>query len=109
MAELVEGTSLLTRQGFTPLGGSNPLVSAQYLDMPKELKIGRYKHYKGNLYEVVGLATHSETKDRLVVYRALYDSPEFGKNALWVRPLAMFLETIEIDGQEVPRFAYIEE
>ena len=61
---------------------------------------GTYRHYKGNLYEVVDVATHSETEERLVVYRALY-----GERGLWVRPLAMFTETVEVDGVTVPRFA----
>ena len=60
---------------------------------------GLYRHYKGNDYEVVGVATHSETEECVVVYRALYG--EFG---LWVRPLAMFEETVEVDGATVPRF-----
>lgn len=61
---------------------------------------GTYRHYKGNLYEVVDVATHSETEERLVVYRALY-----GQRGLWVRPLAMFTETVEVDGATVRRFA----
>lgn len=64
---------------------------------------GLYRHYKGNMYEVIGTAKHSETTEDLVVYRALYG--EFG---LWVRPLAMFLEPVHIDGQAVPRFARVE-
>ncbi|HEY8914269.1 DUF1653 domain-containing protein [Lacisediminihabitans sp.] len=68
-----------------------------------ELQPGLYRHYKGNLYDVVGTATHSETEETLVVYRALY-----GDNGLWVRPLAMFRETVEIDGQSVRRFARVE-
>ena len=63
---------------------------------------GTYRHYKGNLYEVVDVATHSETEEQLVVYRALY-----GDRGLWVRPLAMFSETVEVDGQVVPRFAKV--
>ena len=61
---------------------------------------GRYRHYKGGAYEVLGVATHSETEERLVVYRPLY-----GEGALWVRPLAMFVEWIEVDGERRPRFA----
>ena len=61
---------------------------------------GIYRHYKGNLYEVVDVATHSETEERLVVYRALY-----GERGLWVRPIAMFTETVVLDGETVPRFA----
>ncbi len=75
--------------------------------MKKQIKPGRYQHYKGHLYEVIDLAHHSETLEELVVYRALYDSPEFGKNALWVRPVKMFLEKVEVDGQKMPRFKFI--
>jgi hypothetical protein len=60
---------------------------------------GRYRHYKGNDYEVIGCAKHSETEEEFVVYRALY-----GERGLWVRPVAMFLETVTVDGQSVPRF-----
>ncbi len=63
-------------------------------------------HFKGKEYEVIGTAHHSETLEELVVYRALYDSPEFGPNALWVRPKSMFFETVEVDGIKVPRFKY---
>jgi hypothetical protein len=61
---------------------------------------GKYRHYKGNDYEVIGVATHSETREELVVYRPLY-----GERALWVRPLAMFTETVVVEGKPVPRFA----
>jgi hypothetical protein len=64
---------------------------------------GRYRHYKGNLYDVVGVARHSETEEELVVYTALY-----GDHGLWVRPLAMFLESVSVDGRTVPRFAPID-
>jgi hypothetical protein len=70
----------------------------------QNIQIGKYRHYKGNLYEVIGTAKHSETLEELVIYRALYDSPEFGKNALWARPKKMFLEDIWVDGKKVPRF-----
>ena len=72
--------------------------------MSKELKIGVYEHYKGNRYEVLGVARHSETLENVVVYRALY-----GDNGLWIRPLDMFLETVDIDGKKVPRFKLIQE
>ena len=65
---------------------------------------GRYPHYKGRDYDVVGVARHSETLEAVVVYRPLY-----GEGALWVRPYAMFVETVEIDGREVPRFAPLTE
>ena len=67
------------------------------------IKFGRYKHYKGNEYEVIGIAKHSETLEDLVVYRALYG----GDDNLWVRPLKMFAEEIEINGKRRPRFEYI--
>jgi hypothetical protein len=73
----------------------------------EEIKTGRYEHYKGKQYEVIGVARHSETLEELVVYRALYDSEEFGKNALWVRPKSMFLENVVVDGKEMPRFRYL--
>lgn len=66
---------------------------------------GKYRHYKGKLYEVIGVAKHSETLEELVVYKALYQ-PE-GEN-LWVRPAAMFLETVEVDGKRMPRFEKVE-
>lgn len=72
--------------------------------MHAKLKTGRYRHYKGGEYEVVGIARHSETDEQLVVYRCLYDN-----NSLWVRPLAMFVEAVRIDGRELPRFKLITE
>lgn len=68
------------------------------------VKIGFYQHYKGKFYQVIGQATHSETGEVLVVYRALYG--EFG---LWVRPSSMFVELIELAGVLQPRFTYIGE
>lgn len=65
---------------------------------------GRYRHYKGRDYIVLGIARHSETEEELVVYRL-----DYGDYSLWVRPLAMFVETVQVDGREVPRFAYVEE
>lgn len=71
------------------------------------IQSGIYRHYKGKLYRVIGIAKHSETLDDMVVYQALYDSEECGNHTLWVRPLPMFLETIESDGQKIPRFEYL--
>jgi hypothetical protein len=68
------------------------------------IELGFYKHYKGNIYEVIGVAKHSETLEEMVVYKATYQ-PE-GQN-LWVRPLNMFLESISVDGQSVKRFEKI--
>jgi len=73
----------------------------------KDLKIGKYQHYKGNFYEVIGVGRHSETLDELVIYRALYNSKEFGKNVIWVRPKEMLLEKVIVDNKEVPRFKFI--
>ena len=64
---------------------------------------GIYKHFKGNLYQVIEVASHSETREQLVVYRTLY-----GDYSMWVRPLTMFQETVEVDGQQVPRFSFVE-
>ncbi|MBI2024964.1 MAG: DUF1653 domain-containing protein [Candidatus Harrisonbacteria bacterium] len=66
------------------------------------LKLGKYRHYKGKEYEVIGIARHSETLEELVIYRALY-----GDFDLWARPAKMFSEEIEIDGTRVPRFQYL--
>jgi cyclomaltodextrinase len=71
-----------------------------------QLKPGKYKHYKGKQYQVIGIARHSETLEELVVYKALYQ-PE-GKN-LWVRPFKMFMEDVEIDDKKMPRFEYLGE
>jgi len=68
------------------------------------IRFGRYRHYKGNFYEVIGVARHSETEEEMAVYRCLY-----GDHSLWVRPLAMFLETVTVAGREVPRFERVEE
>ena len=69
-----------------------------------DIRPGRYRHFKGGEYEVIGVARHSETMEELVVYRALY-----GERGLWVRPAGMWLETVERDGQRQPRFAYLGE
>jgi len=68
------------------------------------MKLGKYEHYKGGQYEVLGIAKHSETLEELVVYKALY-----GQGELWVRPLKMFLEEVEFKGKKVPRFKYVGE
>jgi hypothetical protein len=67
-----------------------------------ELKPGIYKHYKGNTYEVIGVARNSETLEQFVVYKALYQKE--GEN-LWIRPLTMFLEKVLVQGKEIPRFS----
>ena len=67
------------------------------------IPLGLYRHYKGRYYQVIGVATHSETEEHLVVYRALYG--DFG---LWVRPLTLFREQVEQGGQRVFRFTFVE-
>lgn len=67
-----------------------------------EIRPGRYRHYKGNDYTVLGVARHSETLEELVVYRQ-----EYGERGLWVRPAAMFAESVEVAGRAVPRFAFL--
>lgn len=69
-----------------------------------QIKKGRYKHFKGAEYEVIGIAKHSETMEELIVYQALY-----GERALWVRPISMFLDMKKIEGRLVPRFMLVEE
>lgn len=70
----------------------------------ESIKPGRYRHFKGGEYELIGTARHSETMEEMVVYRALY-----GEGGLWVRPAAMWNETVEREGRRVPRFVRIEE
>lgn len=68
----------------------------------KEIKIGRYRHYKGQEYRVIGVAINSETMEELVIYRALY-----GRRLIWARPLKMFLENISLGSKIIPRFTFI--
>lgn len=82
---------------------SSPHVADDALPpLPAEPRPGRYRHYKGREYLVIGIARHSETLGELVVYQALY-----GERGLWVRPAAMFVETVEVGGRSFPRFARI--
>lgn len=69
-----------------------------------KIKLGKYRHFKGNEYEVIGVAKHSESLEDYVVYKALY-----GECGLWIRPLSMFVETVEKDGKTYKRFEYIGE
>ena len=69
-----------------------------------EIKQGRYRHFKGNEYRVLGMARHSETMEEMVVYQALY-----GEQGIWVRPAHMWNETVDRDGYRGPRFTYIGE
>jgi hypothetical protein len=78
----------------------NKVTSEDYSQIPR----GKYRHYKQKEYELIDIVHHSETQEPLALYRALY-----GDFDLWVRPLSMFLETVEIGGRKVPRFEYIED
>ena len=69
-----------------------------------ELQTGKYRHFKGNEYEVIGIARHSETEEPMVVYRALY-----GEGGLWVRPLSRWNEQVDRDDYHGPRFIYVGE
>lgn len=71
--------------------------------MNDKVTLGEYEHYKGKRYRVLGVAQHSETLEELVVYQKLYDD-----HGLWVRPLAMFMEEVEVDGRRMPRFRYVQ-
>ncbi|MGX5913772.1 DUF1653 domain-containing protein [Aliidiomarina sp. Khilg15.8] len=68
----------------------------------KQLNPGKYQHYKGNFYQVIDTVRHSETEECLVLYRPLY-----GDQSLWVRPYEMFIESVKLDGNDVPRFKWV--
>ncbi len=72
------------------------------------LPFGTYQHYKGGMYEVINVALHTETGEKMVLYKALYETPdltdEYGEEPLFVRPYEMFVGTLEVDGQQVQRF-----
>jgi len=72
-----------------------------------EIKLGKYKHYKGAIMEVIGIAHHSETLEELVIYIDQVDDPKFGKNAIWARPKKMFMENVVVEGKSIPRFKFI--
>lgn len=76
--------------------------------MTDELKLGKYKHYKGKQYKVIGFARHRETLEKLVFYKALYNSKKFENKALWVRPKSMFFKIVNVNGKKISRFEFIE-
>ena len=81
----------------------NPSAENSGVDGSVTLRPGKYRHFKGGEYQVQGIATHSETGEQLVVYTPLY-----GEGGLWIRPLSMFLGTVDRDGKQQPRFVYIQ-
>jgi hypothetical protein len=74
------------------------------VEVSMRITTGVYRHYKGHEYRVFGIATHSESEEQMVVYQALY-----GDYGLWIRPLRMFCETVDVNGERLPRFALIRE
>jgi cupin 2 domain-containing protein len=95
-----QGEQKLSNDNFVWVSGGETAKTARSENQPlPTIQPGRYRHYKGKQYTVIGVALHSETKEELVVYRQQY-----GDHALWVRPKEMFLETVKVDGREVPRF-----
>lgn len=92
------------RLRYGPRPGDSRSLPCLFLAVAMHVPPGRYRHYKGKDYVVLGVARHSETKEELVVYRT-----DYGDRSLWVRPKAMFLETVEVDGRSVPRFLFVGE
>ncbi len=81
--------------------------------MTQTIKIGIYEHYKGKRYEVIGLAHHTETKQPMVLYKALYKVPDleklYGETVIFTRPYDMFIENVVVNNKSIPRFKYIED
>lgn len=86
--------------GATPEPAGSDGSQAEFMNA-QTISPGRYRHYKGNEYTVLGVARHSETEEPIVVYRQ-----EYGDHGLWVRPLGMFLEKVLVNGEQVPRFRW---
>lgn len=87
---------------IAPVESENTLNEMNSLKQPDSIRLGRYRHFKGNDYAVLYIAKHSESLEDMIVYRQLY-----GEGKVWVRPLSMFKEMVEIDGKKVPRFQYL--
>jgi len=85
-------------------GNGNRFIDFTFMT---DIKLGKYQHFKGDIMEVIGLARHSETMEEFVVYKHI-TGKYANKGNYWVRPVKMFLEDVEVDGQKVPRFKYIE-
>jgi hypothetical protein len=92
-----------------PINITNLLILLEFeLVLLMKLELGRYKHSKsGKTYIVLGVGRHSETLEEFVVYQAEYYDSEFGNNAIWIRPVSMFLEKVTLNGEEVSRFQFI--
>lgn len=74
-----------------------------------EIKLGKYRHYKGGEYEVLGVVIHSETQEEMVLYKMLYETADHPYGTLWVRPISMWNEMVEWEGKELIRFEFIGE
>lgn len=72
------------------------------------IQLGKYQHYKGQFYEVIGVALHTETREELVIYKMLYETKDFAYGSLWVRPKEMFLEKVLVNNKEIPRFIFVD-
>jgi hypothetical protein len=72
-----------------------------------KIKTGKYQHYKGKFYNIIGQGIHSETLEKFVVYQAMYNSKEFGKNAIWLRQKNDFFNKVKVNGKMIQRFKYI--
>ncbi|MFW5865722.1 MAG: DUF1653 domain-containing protein [Nanoarchaeota archaeon] len=73
-----------------------------------QIEAGIYKYFKGGALKVLYMAHHSETLEEMIVYEALYQCRTFGKGSIWVRPLSMFNEMVEVEGEQIPRFRFVE-
>lgn len=77
------------------------------MDIKNDIKTGIYQHFKGGKVKVLCIANHSETLEKFVVYKALYECRTYGKGSIWARPLKMFKEYVVVEGKEVPRFKLV--
>ncbi len=75
----------------------------------QEVKLGKYKHFKGNFYEVIAIGKHSETLEEMVVYKALHKEEDEEDYKIWIRPKSLFLLNVIINGNEIPRFKYLDD
>lgn len=74
-----------------------------------QFKMGKYRHYRNRkLYEILAVGRHTENMEPVVVYKGLYTCDTFGPNPIWIRPVSMFMETVDHEGTQVPRFEFIE-
>ena len=75
----------------------------------EKIKLGKYQHYKGGFYEILGVGKNTETMEDFVVYKSLYKTSKFPIGSIWIRPKEMFFEQVEMNGQKIPRFKFLGE